>query len=352
MPDHEGETREGTRLRAVADDDREEAELAHRAEGEDALQVGLPQCLDATEQHREHAERDDDRPPGTGEREDRRESCDQVDAGLHHRGCVQVGAHGRGRGHRTGQPEVEREDRGLADGADEEHHDGRIDDGARRGELEDLADARGAGVDHQQHDTDEHHETAEGGDQERLESSSSAGGTATVVADEEVREDARHLPEHDQHDQVVGQYESVHRARESEQDGGELPDSCGVVMEVPPAVQQHEGTDARDDQREHPAEDVHVHGQVQPELRDPLDRDERCRPVEHLRGEDQGVDECRGGNESGDGECLRPQPSHQHGHQDGPEKEHGEERQHIRGSSKLVGRGMGTGGRVSESSLP
>ncbi len=43
--------------RAEPEHDGEQAELAHGAEREDALEVGLAQRLEPAEQHREHAER-------------------------------------------------------------------------------------------------------------------------------------------------------------------------------------------------------------------------------------------------------------------------------------------------------
>jgi hypothetical protein len=40
-----------------------------------------------------------------------------------------------------------------------------------------------------------------------------------IEADQQVREDARDLPEHHEHDEVVGEDESVHRARREEDRG-------------------------------------------------------------------------------------------------------------------------------------
>ncbi|MDQ0727439.1 hypothetical protein QFZ21_002439 [Microbacterium sp. W4I20] len=346
MAEHEGEAGESRGLRAVADHQCEEAELADRSEGEDALEVGLAQRLDAAEKHGHDAEGDDDRPPGSAEREDRGEPRDEIDAGLHHGRGVQVCAHRGGGGHRAGQPEVEGEESRLADGADQQHDDRGVDDRSGRGDLEYLADAGRAGIHHQQHDPHEHHQTAEGGDQQGLQRGSSADRTTSVMTDEEVREDARHLPEHHEHHQVVGEDQPVHRAGETEQHARELADAGRVVEEIPAAVQQHQRADARHDQGEDPSQDVHVHRQVQTELRNPGDGDVGRRAVEDVGGAHQRMDECRGGNESRDDECLRPQPAHQHGHQQRPEEEDGEERQHIRGSLGAR-RPNGTGGRVS-----
>ena len=119
-----------------------------------------------------------------------REARDEVDAGLHHGRGVQVGAHRGGRGHRAGQPEVEREDRRLAERADQHQHERRIDDRAGGCLGEDPRDARRAGVHDQEHDADQHDEAAEGRDEQRLQRGASADGAAVVVADQQVRQHA------------------------------------------------------------------------------------------------------------------------------------------------------------------
>ena len=72
--------------------------------------------------------------------------------------------------------------------------------------------ARAAGDD--EHDeADEHREPAERRDGERLQRGTAALLPARVVADEEVREHARRLPEHEQEEHVVGGDEAEHDAR-------------------------------------------------------------------------------------------------------------------------------------------
>src|SRR5690606_17372899 len=111
----------------------------------------------------------------------------------------------------------------------------------------------------------------------------------------------------------------------------ELAEVGAVLVEVPAAVEQHERADAGDDEREHPSQHIHVHREIQAELRNPLDRLER-RAVfaQHLRRHDEGLHECRGRNERSDGECLSPQPADQRGQNERPEQEHSEEQQHGR----------------------
>ena len=351
VTDDQRETGEGCGLGAVADHDDEEAELTHRAEGEHAFEVCLAQRLDAAQQHGEHPERNDDRAPGFVQREDRREAGDQVDAGLHHGRGVQVRAHRCRSGHGSRKPEMEREDRRFAQRPDQEHHDRGIHHRAGRPDLEDVDDAGGSGIHGQQDDADEHHQTTERGHQQRLQSCTAAGGAAPVVADEQVGQDAGDFPEHHEHDDVVGEHQTVHRAGETEQNAGELAEFGGVVEEVPAAVQQHQRADAGDDEGEHPAQHVHMHGEVQTELRDPGDALERRRiPCEDLRRHHERVDECRCGNERGDRERLSSQPAHQRGENEGPHEEHSKEHDHRRllnGSSAL----RGAGGQVC-ASLP
>ena len=145
----------------------EEAELADRAVREQQLEVVLPQRAPAAEQHgrRSRARRRSARQPGhVGER--RGEPRDQVDAGLDHRGGVQVGAHRGRRRHRRGQPEVEREQRRLGQRADQQQHDRRRSPrwcpcGGSRDDLGQPVRARRLA---QQHEPDQHREAAGGGD--------------------------------------------------------------------------------------------------------------------------------------------------------------------------------------------
>ena len=111
----------------------EEAELADGAEGEQQLEVVLAQRPVPAEQHRGGAEGEDRPPPDGHLREARGEAGDEVDARLDHGRGVQIGAHRRRRRHRAGQPEVERDERGLAQGADEDEDQRHRHEGSRRG---------------------------------------------------------------------------------------------------------------------------------------------------------------------------------------------------------------------------
>ena len=81
-----------------------------------------------------------------------------------------------------------------------------------------------------EHDeADEHREPAERRDGEGLQRGTAALLPAGVVADEEVREHARGLPEREQDEDVVGGDEAEHDAGEGEQQRGEPAERRLVV---------------------------------------------------------------------------------------------------------------------------
>ena len=254
---------------AVARDEHEEAELADGAVGEQQLEVVLAQGAPAADEHGEHAEGDDDRMPhrevGVAGGEPRHE----VDARLHHRRGVQVRADRGRRGHRGREPEVERHERALRDRADEHERDAPLGRRARDRIGDELGERARAARDDEHDEADEHREPAERRDGERLQRGTAALLAAGVVADEEVREHARRLPEREQEEHVVGGDEAEHHAREGEQQRREPAECRLVVGEVVHAVEQHERADARDDEREQQRERVEPEGQRDVELRDP-----------------------------------------------------------------------------------
>ncbi len=107
---------------AAAEQDQQEAELADGAEGEQPLEVDLPERSPAADEHRRDADGDDRRAGRVHDREGGREPGHEVDAGLHHRRRVQVRRHRCRCGHRGGQPGVERHLRALGERADQDQH--------------------------------------------------------------------------------------------------------------------------------------------------------------------------------------------------------------------------------------
>ena len=149
MRQKHGEAGERRVRRPEAHHHGEEAQLADGAVGEDELDVSLAERPVAAHQHGGQAQPQHDGLPVGGLGEPRREPGHQVDAGLDHRRGVQVGADGGGGCHGSGQPEVEGNQRGFADGTHEDQYDGGGDDGRSgpaRGLREDRRDPVGAGV--------------------------------------------------------------------------------------------------------------------------------------------------------------------------------------------------------------
>ena len=153
----------------------QEAELADRAVRQDELDVRLPQRPVAADQHRGQAQAEHHRQPERGFRESGRQPRHEVDAGLHHGRGVQVGAHRGGGRHGAGEPEVEGDQRGFGDRADEDEDDGGChgagggpgDEGRRL--LEDGGDPVGPGVEAQDDQAHQHGQAAGGGHHEGLQ---------------------------------------------------------------------------------------------------------------------------------------------------------------------------------------
>ncbi|UMG92764.1 hypothetical protein [Nocardioides sp. TF02-7] len=248
---------------------REEPELADGPVGQQQLEVVLTQRPQAAEHHRDDAQREQQPPPPGDVGERGSEERHEVDAGLHHRGRVEVGADRGRRRHRGGEPEVEREQRRLADRAEQHEEDpdrhGRT--GRRVGH--DLGDPEGARLDPDEKSADQQREAAEGRDDERLQGGGTAGSLGGVLTDEEVGEDRRQLPEHVEQEQVVGEDQAEHRPGEADEDAGEQPEPRAVVGEVPGAVDQDEGADAGDDEHHHPLQRPHREREVEIEDRHP-----------------------------------------------------------------------------------
>jgi len=149
--------------------------------------------------------------------EQRCEPEQQVDAGLDHRGRVQIGRHRRGSDHRAREPEVERELRRLGERGEQQQHDGGR--GRARGQYglargQDLRKRPRADRDRQQGDAGEQGEPTDGGGQKR------AGGALLALAqttDQEETRDAGQFPEHEQQQHVVCEHETQHGAGEQGQ---------------------------------------------------------------------------------------------------------------------------------------
>ena len=303
------EARERRRARVVADEQDEQPELRHGPVGEDELEVVLAQRPVATDEQRDRPEGQDDRLPCGQVRVPGGEARDEVDAGLDHRGGVEVRGHGRRGGHGCGQPEVDGDERGLRHGADEEEDDRDVHARADGRVGEDLRDPVGArGLAEHDH-PDEHREPARGGEDDRLHRRTPRRLAVRVVPDEQVGEDGRQLPEGVEQDEVVGCDEAEHRAREAREDSAEPTQPARGGLEVGGAVDEHERTHATDDERHEPGERVEAERQLEPEAGDPLDDLKRAVPTLDARREARGPYRGGRGREGEDEECATSEPA-------------------------------------------
>ena len=123
---------------ADAERHEHEAELRDRRVGEHLLDVGLRRPRSSRRRSAVRAPIAGDQRRGLRRVQvDARQARDQVDAGGHHRRRVDQRRDRRRAGHRVGQPDVERDLRRLAGGADEQQDadEARRDRGQRRGAM-------------------------------------------------------------------------------------------------------------------------------------------------------------------------------------------------------------------------
>ena len=295
----------------------DEAELAHGAERQDQLQVVFAHRAPAREDDGQHAERDHHRPPRRRVGEAGSHPRDEVDAGLDHRGGVQVGADRRRGGHRAGQPEVQRNDRRLGQCANEYQHDpdrSRKAVRRRRDQFGQQICARD-GAEHD--DAYQHGESACRGDQQRLHCGLAAADTLGVMTHQKKGQHGGELPEHVEHQHVVADHQPEHGACERDQLRGEAGQPfLGVavmMVEVVGAVEQHQRADAEHQHTHDRRECVEPQGDVHRQFGQPRHVDAEglapTRPVQHNPAE---------GGERDEGQRIErlPSPSvHQQGGQ-------------------------------------
>ena len=115
---------------AVSHHDRDETQLGHRTERQHELEIVLLERTVSADQQRTDSSNQHHRPPRHDIRESRREPRHQIHSGLHHGRSVQVGGNRRWCRHGRGEPEVERDERGLRERPDQHKNYGR---GKQRG---------------------------------------------------------------------------------------------------------------------------------------------------------------------------------------------------------------------------
>ncbi len=229
------------------------AELRDGGVGKHALDVVLGEADGGGEEGGGRADDGDD-----GERDGRavKEQMgagDHVDAGGDHGGGVDERGDGRGALHGVGQPDVERELRAFAGGAEQqaETDDGedaavpRRIHGEQRGDLAEGERAEG-GKDEE--DADEEAEVADAVDDEGLFAGVGGGVALEVEADEQIGGEAHALPA-DEHEQDVAGEDQEGHEEEKEIEEAEVARVAGLVVHVADGINVDEEADAGDDQQ-------------------------------------------------------------------------------------------------------
>ena len=146
--------------------------------------------------------------------EDRVRARDHVDAGGDHGGRVDQGGDRRGAFHGVRQPDVERDLRGFAGGAeDQQQRDGGEESAAARSGCcgaclaEDVGEVERAEVRDQQEHAEQEAEVADAVDVKAFLPASRGGVLLEVEADQQVRGEAHAFPADEHQQEVVGQHQ-------------------------------------------------------------------------------------------------------------------------------------------------
>jgi hypothetical protein len=309
------------RLRDVRSAERghggEESELGDRAEGQKQFEVGLLERLPTADEHRQQTQGEQHLGPAGDVVVARCQAQDEVDSRLDHSRGMQIGAHRSGCCHGARQPEVERHERGLRDRSDEDEDDGGDDDAAcvqtRLSPIDQGRELTGAGGGDEQDHPDEHGQTAGRGDDERLQGRLPRAAAGLAVPDEQVGEDGGAFPEQVEHEQFVGDDESVHHSGEGHEDSRESSQSRLVGREVACAVDEDEGADPGDQQRHDPGEHVEAEDSAEAEFGQPVEvlHHRLGRGAEDLGDRRQAPQESREGNEGEEEEGVAAEQANQ-----------------------------------------
>ena len=252
------EVERASSVRADAERGDHEAELRDRREREHALDVVLRDADRRGKKRGERADERDDRHHGSadfgGDDEERERARDQVDARGDHRRGVNQRADRCGTFHRVGQPDVQWELCGLANrAAEDQQRDDRDPRHARErlhlGKMmqrlfgEDVGEIQIARLDIEKDQTHKENRVADARREERFKRSEFRADGLRIVnvmlvrqahrpkADEQVRAQPHDFPEQEQLEQVRGDHQAQHAARE-ERDVGEKARIARVVARV------------------------------------------------------------------------------------------------------------------------
>ena len=195
------------------------AQLRDRRVGEHLLDVVLRQGDDPREDRGYGPDHGDDPHRLRREAEKHVAPRDHVDAGRDHRRGVDERGDGGRAGHRVGKPDVKRDLRALADGAEEEaeandRQGGRVSTGVGRGRREHAVEVEGAEEGEDPEHPEKEPEVPDAVDDEGLLAGVGGVLALVVVPDQEVGAEAHAFPPHEQQQEVLGEDEGQHREHE------------------------------------------------------------------------------------------------------------------------------------------
>jgi len=180
-----------------------------------------------------------------------------IDARRHHGGRVDEGGDRSGALHGVGQPDIERNLRALADGADEEEQCGRRDHPSADFEvvctLEDLRELHATEGEENRQQAEEKAEVADAVDDEGLLARVTRRLLGDVVADQQVRAEPDPLPADEHHCVGVAQHQHQHEGGEQIHVGEEAEVAL-VAMHVAGSVNVDQEADTCDHENHHRGE--------------------------------------------------------------------------------------------------
>ena len=219
--------------------------------------------------------------PHAYRRKVRRQPPHHIHTGLHHGSGVQVGRHRGGCRHRAGQPKVERCLRRLRQRAEQNEQHRRRDprDVCQVGQARDLRELPHIRLRAKQDDAHQHGQPTKRGDQQRLRRRPSRRRALPVIGDEEEGEHGGDLPEDVHHQDVVRDHQTVHHRGKHGELRREDTQTPRIRVKIAPAIQQHQGTNAQDDQPKQPRERIEPELNIQVHPRHPYIRGQDLAPV-------------------------------------------------------------------------
>ena len=184
---------------------------------------------------------------------------------------MQVGRHRGGRGHRVGQPEVERKLRAFCERPQQDQQQCRNKTriGLDRGHVgRHGAELVGTGNLPQQHEATQHRQAAAAGNGQGLPGAGAGVGAVAPEADQQERRDAGQLPEHHQQQQVVRKHHAQHGGHEQHHEAEKL--AGGILgRQVVGGIEDDQQSDEQDQPGEHHRQAVQPERQVQADFGHP-----------------------------------------------------------------------------------